>query len=61
MVEINFYILLLYTFKGPFDWRGEKSGIIENGERMKKSKDRKDFNFSHFCLVGIGKVEEWKK
>ena len=29
----------------------------ENG----KLEDRKDFIFSHFCLVGSGKVEEWKK
>ena len=30
---------------------------MENGGRIEKWKDRKDFNFSHFCLVGSGKVE----
>ena len=28
---------------------------------MEKLEDRKDFNFSHFCLVGSGKVEGKKK
>ena len=32
--------------------------MIENGGRMKKWDDRKDFNFPPFCLVGSGKVEE---
>ena len=38
-----------------------KSGRIENGGRMEKWEDRKDFNFPHFCLVRSGKVEGWKK
>ena len=49
---------------GPLgsDWLEEwKSGRIENGGRMKKWEDRKDFNFSHFCLVRSRKVEGWKK
>ena len=40
---------------------GWKSLKIENGGRMKKWEDRKYFNFPHFCLVGSGKVEGWKK
>ena len=39
-------------------WKSERS---ENGGRMEKWEDRKDFNLSHFCLVGSGKVEGWKK
>ena len=35
-------------------------GRIENGGRIEKWKDRKDFSFSHFYLVGSGKVERWK-
>ena len=37
-----------------------KNGRIENGGRMEKWKDRKDFIFSHSCLVGSGKVEREK-
>ena len=40
---------------------GWKSGRIENDELMEKWEDRKDFNFSHFCLVESEKVDEWKK
>ena len=29
--------------------------------RMEKWKDRKNFNFPLFYLVGSGKVEGWKK
>ena len=46
--------------KGPFDLRGEKVGRIKNGWRMEKWEDRKDFIFSHSCLVGSGKVEREK-
>ena len=28
---------------------------------MKKWEARKDFGFPHFCLIGSGKVERWKK
>ena len=28
---------------------------------VKKWEDRKDFNFSLFCLVGSEKVQRWKK
>ena len=28
---------------------------------VEKLEDRKNFNFSPFCLVGSGKVEGWKK
>ena len=28
---------------------------------VEKCENRKDFNFSPFCLVGSGKVEGWKK
>ena len=38
-----------------------KSRRIENGERMEKWEDRKDFNFFPFCLVESGKVKGWKK
>jgi len=38
-----------------------KSGKIENCEMMEKWENRKDFNFPHFCLVRIEKVERWKK
>ena len=31
--------------------------MIENGEMMEKWEDKKDFNFSHFCLVGSRKVK----
>ena len=41
-------------------WEGWKSGRIENGGRMEKWKDRKDFSFSHFYLVGSGKVSLYK-
>ena len=37
---------------------GWKSGRIENGERMKKWEDRKNFSFPHFCL--FGRVEKWR-
>ena len=37
-----------------------KSGRIENGGRMEKWEDRKDFNFPHFCLVESEKVDRWK-
>ena len=40
------------------EWKNEK---IENGERMEKRENRKNFNFPPFCLVGNGKVEGWKK
>ena len=39
---------------------GWKSEMIENGERMEKWGDRKDFNLSHLCLVGgwkSGRIE----
>ena len=28
---------------------------------VEKWEDRKNFIFSHFCLVGSGKIEGWKK
>ena len=37
---------------------GWKSGNIENRERMKKWKDRKNFSFHHLCLVG--RVKKWR-
>ena len=37
-----------------------KSGRIKNGEMIEKWEDRKNFNFSHFCLVGSEKVENIK-
>ena len=33
-----------------------ESERIENGEMMEKWENRKDFNFSHFCLVDSKKV-----
>ena len=36
-------------------------GKIENSGMMEKWDDKKYFNFSHFSLVGSGKVEGWKK
>ena len=39
-------------------WKSER---IENGEKMEKLRDRKDFIFSPFCLVESGKVKGWKK
>ena len=36
-------------------------GGVEKWNDRKLWEDRKDFNFSHFCLVGSGKVERWKK
>ena len=34
-----------------FVWlEGWKNGMIENGRRMEKYEDRKDFNFSHFLF-----------
>jgi len=39
-------------------WKSER---IENDRRMEKWEDRKDFNFSPFCLVESGKVDGWKK
>ena len=41
--------------------RGVESGRIENYERMEKWESRKDFNFSHFCLIRSGKMKKWKK
>ena len=38
-----------------------KNGRRENDGMMEKWEDRKDFNFSHFCLVGSEKVKGWKK
>ena len=35
--------------------------MIENNERMEKCEGRKYFNFPPFCLVGSGKMEEWRK
>ena len=35
-----------------------KSKMIENGGRIEKWNDRKDFIFSPICLVNSGKVEE---
>ena len=52
---------LLSCCLGSIWLEGWKSGRIENDGRMEKWKDRNDFNFSPFCLVGSGKVEEWKK
>ena len=31
--------------------------MIENGERIEKWENRKNFNFPHFCLVESEKVE----
>ena len=39
-------------------WKSER---IKNDGRMEKWKDRKNFNLSHFCLVGSKKVKGWKK
>ena len=52
-------ISLCYTPKGLGSiWLdGWKSGRIENCGMMKKWENRKYFIFSHFCLVGSGKVE----
>ena len=36
---------------------GWKSWKIENGERVEKWEDIKNFDFSHFCLVESEKVE----
>ena len=36
-------------------WKSER---IENGERMKKWEDRRDFSFPRLCLVG--RVEKWR-
>ena len=33
-------------------------GMIENGKRMEKWEDKKDFNFPYLCLVG--RVEKWR-
>ena len=42
-------------------FEGWKNGRIENCGMIEKWENRKDFIFSHFCLVESGKVEEWKK
>ena len=39
---------------------GWKSGKIENGAKIEKLENRKDFNFFFFLVVS-GKVEVWKK
>ena len=45
-----------------FVWlEGWKCGRIENSGRVEKWEDKIFFNFPHFCLVGSGKVEGWKK
>ena len=49
--------LLVVRNSGSVWLEGWKSGRIKNGGRMEKWEDRKDFIFSHFCLVGSGKVE----
>ena len=49
--------LLVVRNAGSVWLEGWKSGRIKNGGRMEKWEDRKDFIFSHFCLVGSGKVE----
>ena len=36
-------------------------GEMENWENKKWWEDRKDFNFTHFCLVGSAKMEGYKK
>ena len=46
---------------GSIWFEGQKSGRVENGEKMEKWKDGKDFNFPHFYLVKSGKIERWKK
>ena len=38
-----------------------KSGRIENGGRMEKCEERKDFNFPHLCLVESEKLKGWKR
>ena len=38
---------------GSFWWEIWKIVGLENGERMKKLKDKRDFSFPHFCLVGV--------
>ena len=53
-MESLFLSLLLLGFVWPEEW---KSKMIENGRRMEKWEDRKDFNFSHFCLVESRKSE----
>ena len=35
--------------------------MIKNRERIEKWENRRDFSFSHLCLVSGGKVEGWKK
>ena len=49
--------LLVVRNSGSVWLEGWKSERIKNGGRMEKWEDRKDFIFSHFCLVGSGKVE----
>ena len=36
-------------------------GGVKKWKDRKWWEDRKNFNFSHFCLVGSGKIEGWKK
>ena len=53
--------LILPSYLGSVWLEGWKSKRIKYGQRMEKWKDRKNFNFPHFCLVGSGKMEIWKK
>ena len=51
------YLLLLESV-----WLEEwKSRRIENGGRVEKWEDIKDFNFLFSCLIESEKVEGWKK
>ena len=49
---------LFLHLKGPFSWRSGKVGEWKISGRMEKWEDRKDFVFSHVCLVG--EVEKWE-
>ena len=53
--------LILSPFNRLIWLEGWKSGRIKNGQMMEKWENKKDFNFPHFCLVGSGKMKEWKK
>ena len=43
--------------KNPFGWKSGKNEMIENGVRMEKWEDRKNFIFSPIYLVESEKVK----
>ena len=47
--------------QGSFGLKGGKVGEQKMVGGWKSEKERKDFNFPHYCLIRSEKMKEWKK